>query len=149
MTRLRLVLLGALLAACATPGPSSPQSDRTPYPAPPEATPLSLAVAAPLGPLPSGAVVACEQALLGPVRIVLAGTAVTFVSVDTGSPTLVVWPRGFAAWLVNGKAEVVAPDDSVVGASGDVLSDLGGGLQDPSSSSTAFGVCSVGSQMYP
>jgi hypothetical protein len=104
---------------------------------------------APDVPLPSGAVEACEQALLGPVRIVPAGTALTFVSVDTGSPTPVVWPRGFAAWLVKGKAELVAPDGSVVGTSGGVLSDLGGGLQDPNSSSTAFGVCSVGSQMYP
>lgn len=147
--RLRVALMCALLAGCATqsispqPSPGPDLAVITPYPQPSASTPLALEVAQPLA-LPSGAVEGCDQALLGPVRIVLTGTVVLFVSMDTGMPVGLIWPRGFAAWLVNGKAEIVAPDGAVIGLSGDVLSGLGGG-----GSGTAFAVCSIGKRNYP
>jgi hypothetical protein len=63
----------------------------------------------------------------------------------TGSPTPIVWVYGFSARLVDGKAELVAPDGTVVAREGDVLSNLGGGL---GSTGDAFHVCSIGSTTY-
>ncbi|HLY13468.1 MAG TPA: hypothetical protein VKR24_03900 [Candidatus Limnocylindrales bacterium] len=152
MRRLSVALLWAsvgLLAGCATSGPTAPAPDRTPYPAPSGATPLSLAVAGPPSPDLNGAVAGCGQALVGPVQIVLVGTTVSFVSTATGSPVLLIWPPGFAAWLVEGRAEVVAPDGKVIGRSGDVTPSLGGPRFAAVNSGPAFGVCSVGQQSYP
>ena len=137
--RLGLALLGWFLAACSTQ-----VATITSYPGPVGATPLALEVAQPTV-LPSGAVEGCDQALLGPVRIVLTGTVVSFVSVDTGIPGRLIWPHGFAAWLVNGKAEIVAPDGTVIGVSGDVLSGLGGG----GGPGNAFTVCAIDNRSYP
>lgn len=106
--------------------------------------PLALDVAQPIE-LPGGAVAACDQALLGSVRFVLTGTVISFVSVDTGLPGKLIWPHGFAAWLVNGKAEIVAPDGTLIGVSGDVLSGLGGG----GGPGNAFTVCAINNRSYP
>ena len=139
MRRLGLLLLGCFLAACSTQ-----VATITPYPGPAGGLPLALDVAQPIE-LPSGAVAACDQALLGSVRFVLTGTVISFVSVDTGLPGKLIWPHGFAAWLVNGKAEIVAPDGTVIGYSGDVLSGLGGG----GGPGNAFTVCAINNRDYP
>lgn len=68
-----------------------------------------------------------------------------FVAVATGRQTAVVWPHGFAARLVNGQAEPIAPDGVVIGREGDVLDNLGGS----SGLGGAFFVCSVGRKTYP
>ena len=140
--RLGLALTCALLLGCAAQGTGPALI--TPYPAPAGGTSLALAVAPPLV-LPSGAVEACDQALFGPIRVVLSGTVLSFVSVDTGMTVELIWPHGFAAWLINGKAEIVAPDGTVIGFSGDVLSDLGGGGGPGNASS----VCGIGNRIYP
>jgi hypothetical protein len=55
----------------------------------------------------------CPGALINPVRMVRDGDAVSFEFLD-GRPVDLVWPRGFSAWLLEGRAEIVAPDGSVV-----------------------------------
>ena len=87
----------------------------------------------------------CPDALLSPVRVTRSGSQLIFVLLMTGSPTPIVWVYGFSARLVDGKAELVAPDGTVVAREGDVLSNLGGGL---GSTGDAFHVCSIGLTTY-
>lgn len=53
-----------------------------------------------------------------------------FKRVDIGERMSVVWPSGFSARLVNGRAELVAPDGSVLARERDVISNLAGGAAD-------------------
>ena len=116
--------------------PSTPATGSS-TPLPSGATPLAL-------PAETGARYLCMQALLGPVRVVRSGDTVAFVSVDTGSdPGRLVWPQGYTARSLGGRAEIVAPDGSVVAREGDVLSLGGGNLDD------GFHVCSIGSVTSP
>jgi hypothetical protein len=82
----------------------------------------------------------CMTALLAPVRVATAGDELILVSTASGETVKVVWPSGFAAWEIGGRAVVADPWGSVVGRDGDVLDGLGGGtgLDD------AFHVCPYG-----
>jgi len=65
------------------------------------------------------------------------------VSSTTGDQVSVVWPHGFSARLLDGQAQLVAPDGTIVAREGDVLSDLGGAEE-----ANGFGVCSIGEKTY-
>ncbi len=70
-------------------------------------------------------------------RLTRAGMDLVLVDVNTGVQTSIVWPYGFVARLVDGKAVLVAPDGSVVAREGDLL-DVGGGFAQP-----GFHVCDI------
>lgn len=123
---MRLLVAGLLLVVVCGCGSAQP------------GTPLTLATAA----SSSGG---CPTAALLPVNIELDGNEMVFVSVGSGSRVSLVWPHGFAARLVDGVPELIAPNGAVIGRQGDVLDNLGGGLD---VSGSVFHVCSVGSTSY-
>ncbi len=82
----------------------------------------------------------CATALLSPARVATSGDALVLLSVESGEPIEVVWPAGFAAWSVDGRAVVADPWGSVVGRDGDVLDSLGGGV----GLDDAFHICPFG-----
>ncbi len=82
----------------------------------------------------------CATALLAPARVATAGDDLVLLTVASGEPVHVVWPSGFAAWRVDGRAVLADPWGSVVGREGDVLDSLGGGL----GPDDAFYICPFG-----
>ena len=82
----------------------------------------------------------CLTALIAPARVATSDDDLILLTVATGEPVQVVWPSGWAAWRVGGRAELVARDGSVVARDGDVLEDLGGGV----GVDDAFHVCVIG-----
>jgi len=83
----------------------------------------------------------CQTALLGPIRVSSSDGDLTVQAVATGEPVNVVWPSGYAAWRIDGRAELVTRDGSVVAREGDVIEDrFGGGL----GLDDAFHVCVIG-----
>lgn len=83
----------------------------------------------------------CPAALLGPVRVATVDDDLIVVSVDSGEPVPVVWPSGWAAWRLEGRAELVDRDGTVVAREGEVIEDrFGGGV----GLDDAFHVCVIG-----
>lgn len=123
-----VVLLAVGLARLSPmwPGPSLPAG----------ATALTLATE-PAHLLPT---MSCPIALLLPARVAVAGDALVLVPEAGGDPIKVVWPTGWAAWRIDGRAELVSRDGNVVGREGDIISGFGGGL----GTDDAFHVCVVG-----
>ncbi len=137
--RIVIVVFATVAFAIAVLGAS--QLDRSAH----SALPLGLAVEDPAPPLPSGASWACAQARAGPVRVARNGQLLVFTSLDGKSTADLIWPRGFTARLLDGRAELVARNGSVVAEEGDVLDDLGGGV---GATGNAFHVCSVAGKGY-
>lgn len=98
-----------------------------PAPLPPGATPLAL-LTQPWRLWPPNLFPACPLALLLPIRVERYGGALVFTAVDSSEERVsVVWPSGFSARLLNDRAELIAPDGSVLAREGDVISNIGGG----------------------
>jgi hypothetical protein len=148
--------LDALIASIRlTPGPNAAQGPAdcgAPFPGPrastasSDPTTLELPTEPPPTAMPSGAVRECLQALLA-VHVVRVGNSVRAVSPGTGAEVTVAWPRGFSARLVDGVAEIVASDGTVIAREGDLI-DLGGGV-DSAAVSPAFDICAVNGIIYP
>jgi hypothetical protein len=120
-----VLLVGLWRLSGAWPGPGLP----------PHATRLNIVTAAPQL-LPA---LACPGALLGPVRVATAGEELVVVLIDSGKPVPVIWPSGWAAWRLSGRAELVNRGGAVVGREGDLVQ-FGGG-ENPEG---VFRVCEIG-----
>jgi len=84
----------------------------------------------------------CALALLGPVLVATAGDELIMASVETGETVKVIWPSGWAAWRLDGQAELVDRNGTVVAREGDVIHDrFGGGT----GNGDGFHVCEFGS----
>ena len=84
---------------------------------------------------------ACQTALLAPARIATTDHELILISSFDEKPVKVVWPSGWAAWRMNGQAELVNRDGAVVGREGETIVGFGGGV----GTDRAFHVCIVGS----
>lgn len=105
---------------------------------PPGASPLSLRTQpSPIWRFPMGG--ACALGLLLPVQVVRDGDALQFVSEADGQRVAVVWPGGFSARLLDGRAELVTPGGRVFAGEGDVLRYLYGAAADDGSTHLCFG----------
>lgn len=83
----------------------------------------------------------CPDALLGPVRVETQDDDLIVLSVATGETVKVVWPSGWAAWRVGGRAELVDRNGSLIAREGDVIpARFGGGEY----ADGAFHVCRIG-----
>ncbi len=72
----------------------------------------------------------CPLGLLPPVKMVHEGQTVVFDRLDGGERVPVVFPTGFQAWSVAGKAQLVTPEGDVLAREGDVLVGLIGSAAD-------------------
>ncbi len=108
-----LLAFAALRLSPLWPGPPLPDG----------ATRLNIATAAPHLVPNFG----CPASLLAPVRIATSGDDLIVLAVPTGERVRVVWPTGWVAWRINGRAELVGRDGSVVAREGDVIENRFGG----------------------
>ena len=132
-TALSCALAALLVAACGT---SVPTNAPTAYPFPSGAGALDLPTQAPH---PSG--IGCP--LVGPPGPVVmnwdrSANAVSFSFPSWGTSDTILWPYGFSAREYLGRAELVAPDGTVVARDGDPVPGLLG--TDPQSICTVAGV---------
>jgi hypothetical protein len=95
---------------------------------PPTATSLDLRTQA-WRPWPFGGF-GCGLAALTPIRGEHVGNAMVFADEASGTVLPVVWPAGYSARLLDGRAELVRPDGSVLARDGDVISGLASGAAD-------------------
>jgi hypothetical protein len=72
----------------------------------------------------------CGLAALTPIRGEHLGSAMVFADEASGTVLPVVWPSGYSARLLDGRAELVRPDGSVLARDGDVISNLASGAAD-------------------
>ena len=72
----------------------------------------------------------CPLALLTPIRVERDGVAMVFADEASDSRVQAVWPNGYSARLLNGRAELISPDGSVLARDGDVISNLTAGAAD-------------------
>jgi len=83
----------------------------------------------------------CNLALLRSGQIRRSGSEV--VLSQNGYDMAITWPYGTTAWLVNGEAELFAPDGTLIATEGQTLPDLTGGL---GGADDRFHVCEIGSR---
>jgi hypothetical protein len=80
----------------------------------------------------------CLMALRSSVQMRRSGSVVVFS--QGGQDDSYTWPYGTKALLVDGKAELFAPDASLIATEGQTLPDLGGGL---GAEGDSFHVCKI------
>jgi hypothetical protein len=121
-------LLAGLVVRCSPlyPGPALPAG----------ASRLALATA-PAHLIPA---LGCTTALLAPARIAVVGNELLLAPEGGGPPRRVVWPSGWAAWRLEGRAELVSRDGQLIGSEGDLVSGFGGGV----GTDNLFHVCVIG-----
>ena len=122
---LGLILLGALALIVGAILMLSPQG---PALLPPRATPLALRTQ-PWKPWPIGGF-GCPMAGVAPLRVEVDGSSMVFERADGAHLVSIVWPYGFSARLLDGKAELVAPDGTVLATQDQVISNLAGSSAD-------------------
>lgn len=127
-----LLIFAAGVAACA-----AHVNPRTPAPLVSGATTLPLRTTPPAESYPE--TWACPAALINPVRMLRDGETISFELLD-GRGVSLVWPRGFSARLLDGRAEIVAPDGSVTARDGDEITGLVGDARE---------ICEVDGVTYP
>lgn len=134
------LVVAAALAGCGFSFSPTAQiaPTRTPAPLPSGATLLDLHTAPPQATVPVNW--ACPGDTIQPAKVVHQADAVVFILQTTGDRIDLVWPRGFSAWLLNGRAEVVAPSGRAVLREGDVFSDIISGVPN---------ICEVDGVGYP
>ena len=113
------VVLGAVVLLLIVPRPAA---------LPPGATALALPTQ-PWKPWPLGGL-GCPMALVAPARVGRDGDAMVFWRIDIRERIVLIWPSGYSARLLEARAELVAPDGSVLAREGDVISNLAGGAAD-------------------
>ena len=91
----------------------------------------------PLSPRMSGSI--CLQPIVA-AKVGHSGSTVTFTDPATGSVEDLVLPAGLRTRVANDQGELLAPDGTVIGREGDVLT-LGGG-------GSPFAVCTVNGVNY-
>ncbi len=83
----------------------------------------------------------CPLALLAAIRLEVVGDDLITVSLNTGERISIVWPSGWTAWRLDGRAELRGRDGSLIAREGDVLADqFGGGV----GTDDVFHVCVIG-----
>lgn len=103
----------------------------------PPGTPLSISVD------PTSSANLCPDSALEPVRMERSGSEIIFISVATNVQVLITWPNGSTGWLVDGKAELLAPDGTVVATEGQAIAGLGG-----AGTGGRFHVCQINGHNY-
>jgi hypothetical protein len=72
----------------------------------------------------------CPMATVTPMRMVRDGEFVAFADEASGNRLPIVWPSGFSARLLDGRAELVRPNGSALARDGDVISNLASSAAD-------------------
>lgn len=72
----------------------------------------------------------CPLASVTPIRMERDGGFVVFADEASGNRLPVVWPNGFSARLVDGLAELIPPNGSVLAREGAVISNLASAAAD-------------------
>jgi len=124
----RLALLALLVAACNDYGPA----------------PLTKGTRLPLD-TAAGPAGACPGTVRLDIVLERDGEALAFVDGTEGRAVELLWPVGFAAWLVGGAAIVYASDGAIVLREGGGAASIGGV---PAPDGGPFRVCSVGVRSY-
>jgi hypothetical protein len=80
----------------------------------------------------------CPMGLVTPVRVGRDGAAMVFARIDIPERIDLIWPSGFSARLVGARAELIAPNVSILAREGDVISNLAGAAADDGSILVCF-----------
>lgn len=121
-----VVLVGIAVVAILALGAYMLGRPDEPAPLPQGAAPLSLRTMPPEWSFP-GVPKGCPLAGVLPVRLMREGESISFETADSGAPVPLVFPFGFTARLVAGRAELVSPSGAVIAREGEVVSGLMGG----------------------